>query len=167
MKERKLRIEDAFFATKAAVEEGILPGGGVALLRASEILGKVKTENEDKRVGVDIVRCALDAPLKQIVENAGADGAVVVERIRGNRDPEFGFDADSMEYVNLMKAGIIGPTKVVRADLQNAASVASLLLTTEALVAEIPEKRACRLAEWRGGLRRRRVLSHSQWTWRP
>ncbi len=141
MKERKLRIEDAMYATRAAVEEGILPGGGVALLRASDALGKVKAENEDERIGIDIVRRSLEAPIKQIVENAGADGAVVVERIRENKDAEYGYNADTNEYVNLFKAGIIDPTKVVRTALQNAASVASLLLTTEALVSEIPEKK--------------------------
>jgi chaperonin GroEL len=141
MKERKLRIEDAFYATRAAVEEGILPGGGVALLRASETLGKVKADTDDERIGVDIVRRSLEAPIKQIAENAGVDGAVVVERIRENKDAEFGFNADTLEYVNMFKAGIIDPTKVVRTALQNAASVASLLLTTEALVSEIPEKK--------------------------
>jgi chaperonin GroEL len=141
MKERKLRIEDAMFATRAAVEGGILPGGGVALVRAAETLSKVKTDHEDERIGVEIVRRAMDAPIRQIAENSGVDGAVVVENIHKNRDVEYGYDAENAEYVNMFKAGIIDPTKVVRSALQNAASVASLLLTTEALVSEVPEKK--------------------------
>ena len=138
MKEKKARVEDAMHATKAAVEEGIVPGGGVALLRAQAALEKIKVE-ADEAVGVNIVHRALEEPLRQIVVNAGAEGSIVVEKVRATKGAE-GFDAESMEYTDLIKAGIIDPTKVVRHALQNAASVSALLLTTEALVSEIPEK---------------------------
>ncbi len=141
MKERKLRVEDAMFATRAAVQEGILPGGGVALVRATESLRKVKTVDEDEKTGVDIVRRAVEAPIRQIAANSGVDGAIVLERVREAKDPNFGFDAETLEYGDLFKFGILDPTKVVRSALQNAASVASLLLTTDALVSEIPEKK--------------------------
>jgi len=139
MKEKKMRIDDALHATKAAVEEGILPGGGVALLRALKSLDKLKVTG-DMMTGVDIVRRALAAPLKQIADNAGSNGAVVVQRVIEEK-LNIGFDADKLEYVDMFKAGIIDPTKVVRSALENASSVAALLLTTEAVIGEIPEKK--------------------------
>ncbi|MFA5794101.1 MAG: chaperonin GroEL [Candidatus Brocadiia bacterium] len=139
MKEKKARIEDALHATKAAVDEGILPGGGVALLRALSSLDKLKTTG-DQSTGVDIIRRALEAPIKQISENAGINGSIVVQRVLEGKGA-FGFDADKLEYVDMMKAGIIDPTKVVRSAIQNASSVAALLLTTDAMVAEIKEKK--------------------------
>jgi chaperonin GroEL len=140
VKERKDRVDDAMHATRAAVEEGILPGGGVALLRASEVLKKIRTHNDDQRIGVEIVRKALSAPARQIAINAGEDGSVVVGKILEKEQYSYGFDAQNGEYVNLMTKGIIDPTKVVRAALQGAASVAGLLITTEAMVAELPKK---------------------------
>ena len=139
MKERKDRVDDAMHATRAAVEEGILPGGGVALLRASETLKKIRTQNDDQKHGVEIVRKALSAPARQIAINAGEDGSVIVGKILEKETYGFGFDAQSGEYVNMMSKGIIDPTKVVRAALQGAASVAGLLITTEAMVAERPQ----------------------------
>src|SRR5262249_33226232 len=129
-------------ATRAAVEEGIVPGGGVALLRAIKSLDKLKPDNDDQRVGVDIVRRALSWPAKQIAVNSGADGSVVVGKILETTDYNFGFDAQENTFKDLLKAGIIDPTKVVRCALQDASSVASLLITTEAMVAEKPEKKA-------------------------
>ncbi len=140
VKERKDRVDDAMHATRAAVEEGILPGGGVALLRASEVLKKLRTHNDDQKTGVEIVRKALSWPARQIALNAGEDGSVVVGKILEKDTYAFGFDAQSGEYVNMMSKGIIDPTKVVRAALQGAASVAGLLITTEAMVAELPNK---------------------------
>jgi chaperonin GroEL len=140
VKERKDRVDDALHATRAAVEEGILPGGGVALLRASETLSRVRAHNDDQRTGVDIVRKALSWPARQIALNAGEDGSVVVGKILEKDTYSFGFDAQSGEYVNMLSKGIIDPTKVVRAALQDAASVAGLLITTEAMVAELPKK---------------------------
>jgi chaperonin GroEL len=128
-------------ATRAAVEEGILPGGGVALLRASEALKKVKTQNDDQKVGVDIVRKAIQAPARQIATNAGEDGSVIVGKILEKDQYSYGFDAQNGEYGNMLTKGIIDPTKVVRAAIQNAGSVAGLLITTEAMVAEIPAKK--------------------------
>jgi len=142
VKERKDRVDDAMHATRAAVEEGIVAGGGVALLQAVRALDKVKFDNDDQRVGVDIVRRAIQTPARLIVENAGMDGSIVVGKILENKNPNFGFDAQSGEYVDLVKAGIIDPTKVVRCALQDAASVAGLLITTEAMVAERPEKKS-------------------------
>ncbi|MBM4044880.1 MAG: chaperonin GroEL [Planctomycetes bacterium] len=139
MKEKKARVEDALHATRAAVEEGILPGGGVALLRAIPALEDLKTQG-DEQVGVDIVRRSLEAPLKQIADNAGMPGAVVVQKVKETKQNE-GFDAQKLEYADMVKAGIIDPTKVVRCALQNAASVSTLLLTTDAMVGEIPEKK--------------------------
>ncbi|OFW16001.1 MAG: chaperonin GroL [Acidobacteria bacterium RIFCSPLOWO2_02_FULL_59_13] len=139
MKEKKARVEDAMHATRAAVEEGIVPGGGVALLRAIPALDKVQAEGDEK-IGVNIVRRALEEPARQIVVNAGYEGAIVVEKIRENKDPEFGFNAETETYENLVKAGVIDPTKVTRLALLNAGSVAALMLTTEALVSEIPEE---------------------------
>ena len=142
VKERKDRVDDALHATRAAVEEGIVPGGGVALLRASTKLGGLKGANNDEQVGIEIVRRAIQAPLKQIAENAGKDGAVVAGEILRNDAASYGYDAQKDEYKDLVAAGIIDPTKVVRTALQDAASVASLLITTEAMVAERPEKKA-------------------------
>jgi chaperonin GroEL len=140
VKERKDRVDDAMHATRAAVEEGILPGGGVALLRSIEAIKRVRTENEDQKHGVEIVRKALSAPARQIAINAGEDGSVVVGKILDNNQYNFGFDAQTGEYVDLVKKGIIDPTKVVRTALQDASSVAALLITTEAMVAELPKK---------------------------
>jgi chaperonin GroEL len=142
VKERKDRVDDALHATRAAVEEGIVPGGGVALARASLILAKLKFENEDQRVGIDIVRKAIQVPLRQISENAGEDGAVIAGKVLDKDDYSYGFDAQSGEFKDMVKAGIIDPTKVVRTALQDAASVASLIITTEAGVTERPEKKA-------------------------
>src|SRR5881628_1515006 len=138
MKEKKARVEDALHATRAAVEEGIVAGGGVALLRASEALGSLKLSG-DEATGVSIVRRALEEPIRQIVENAGLEGSVVVEKVKAALPITRGFDAETNEYVDMMQAGIIDPTKVERIALQNAASIASLLLTTEALITDIPE----------------------------
>jgi len=140
MKEKKARVEDALNATRAAVEEGIVPGGGVALLRASTKIEGLKLEG-DERVGAMIVRRALEEPIRQIVENAGLEGSVIVEKVKAEKVVTRGFDAESLEYVDMIEAGIIDPTKVERVALQNAASVASLLLTTEALVADLPEEK--------------------------
>ncbi|MBI4879428.1 MAG: chaperonin GroEL, partial [Planctomycetes bacterium] len=139
MKEKKARVEDALHATRAAVEEGILPGGGVALLRAISDLDKIECRG-DERVGVDIVRRALELPTKTIAQNAGVDGSIVVEKIKNeSKKQNYGFDAAALEYCDMVERGIIDPTKVTRTALQNAASIASLLLTTDALVTEIPE----------------------------
>ena len=142
VKERKDRVDDAMHATRAAVEEGIVPGGGVALLYAIKALSKVTPGNDDQRVGVEIVRKAIQVPARQIAENAGTDGSIVVGKLLESKDVSWGFDAQSGEYTDLVKRGIIDPTKVVRVALQNAASVAGLLITTEAMVAEKPEKKA-------------------------
>ncbi len=142
VKERKDRVDDAMHATRAAVEEGIVPGGGVALLYAIKALGKVVPGNDDQRVGVEIVRKAIQVPARQIAENAGTDGSIVVGKLLESKDFSWGFDAQTGEYTDLVKRGIIDPTKVVRVALQNAASVAGLLITTEAMVAEKPEKKA-------------------------
>ena len=139
MKEKKARVEDAMHATKAAVEEGIVPGGGVALIRSIPALGKLKAEG-DEQIGIDIVKRALEEPLRLIVQNAGEEGAVVAEKVRANSNANFGYDAQAETYGDLVEAGVIDPTKVTRTALQNAASIASLMLTTEALVSEIPEK---------------------------
>ncbi len=142
VKERKDRVEDAMHATRAAVEEGVVPGGGVALLRSIKSLDNVKTLNDDQRVGVDIIRRSLQAPARQISTNAGMDGSVIVGKILENDTVNFGFDAQSCQYGDMVKSGIIDPTKVVRTALQDAASIASLLITTEAMIAEIPEKKS-------------------------
>ena len=142
VKERKDRVDDALHATRAAVEEGIVPGGGVALARASKMLGELKADNDDQRVGIEIVRRALQTPLRQIAENAGQDGAVVAGDVLRRDEYAYGYDAQAGEYKDLVAAGIIDPTKVVRTALQGAASVAALLITTEAMVAERPEKKA-------------------------
>ena len=144
VKERKDRVDDAMHATRAAVEEGILPGGGVALLRAIKVLSKLKAANDDQKTGVEIVRKALSSPARQIAINAGEDGSVIVGKILEKDQYAYGFDAQTGEYVNMVTKGIIDPTKVVRAALQGAASVAGLLITTEAMVAEMPKKKGCR-----------------------
>jgi chaperonin GroEL len=149
VKERKDRVDDALHATRAAVEEGIVPGGGVALARASLILAQLHADNADQKVGIDIVRRSVQAPLRQIAENAGEDGAVVSGKVLENAAYGYGYDAQSGEYKDLVAAGIIDPTKVVRVALQNAASVAGLLITTEAMVAERPQKKAA--AQPQGG----------------
>ena len=140
VKERKDRVDDAMHATRAAVEEGIVPGGGVALLRASEQLKRIKTANDDQKTGVEIVRKALSAPARQIAINAGEDGSVIVGKVLEKEQYSYGFDSQTGEYGNLVTKGIIDPTKVVRAAIQNAASVAALLITTEAMIAEVPKK---------------------------
>src|SRR5467141_922622 len=142
VKERKDRVDDAMHATRAAVEEGILPGGGVALLRGSQHLKGLRTKNDDQKTGVEIVRKALSAPARQIAINAGEDGSVIVGKILEKDQYSYGFDSQTGEYVNLISKGIIDPTKVVRAALQNAASIAGLLITTEAMVAELPQKKS-------------------------
>ncbi len=139
MKEKKARVEDALHATRAAVEEGIIPGGGVAYLRCLAKLDEVKAENDDQKIGVEIIRRALEEPIRQIVENAGVEGSVVVNKVKDGKD-DFGFNAQSEKYENLIKSGVIDPTKVSRIALENAASVSSLLLTTEATIVEKPEK---------------------------
>ena len=141
VKERKDRVEDAMHATRAAVEEGILPGGGVALLYAAKALAKIEPENDDQRVGIDIVRRALQGPVRQIAENAGVEGSVVVGKLTEKVDQNKGYDAQTHEYVDMFKSGIIDPTKVVRIALQDAGSIGGLLVTTEAMVAEKPEKK--------------------------
>ena len=145
MKEKKARVEDAMHATRAAVEEGIVPGGGVALVRAAKVLEKFDVTDKgqgdaDEQIGVNIVRRALEEPLRQIVQNAGKEGAVVVERVRGEKNENFGFNAQTEEYGDMVKAGVIDPAKVTRTALQNAASIAGLMLTTEAMVSELPEE---------------------------
>lgn len=142
VKERKDRVDDAMHATRAAVEEGILPGGGTALLYAAGALDKVKSSNDDIRRGIDIIRRAVQAPIRQIAENAGTDGAVVVGKLGEQKKTSYGYDAQKGEYVDMIDAGIIDPAKVVRTALQSAASVAGLLITTEAMIAEKPEKKA-------------------------
>jgi chaperonin GroEL len=141
MKEKKARVEDAMHATRAAVEEGIVPGGGVALLRAAEALKTLKMDG-DEQIGVNIVKRACEEPLRQIVVNSGTEGAIVVGKVREDKNPNFGYNAATDTYEDLVKAGVIDPTKVTRTALQNAASIASLMLTTEAMIADIPEKKS-------------------------
>jgi chaperonin GroEL len=152
VKERKDRVDDAMHATRAAVEEGILPGGGVALLRAAKALSRLRTQNDDQKTGIEIVRKAIAWPARQIAINSGEDGAVVVGKILDKDTYAYGFDAQSGEYGNLVSKGIIDPTKVVRAALQGAASIAGLLITTEAMVAEVPRKQAAAPAMPGGGM---------------
>jgi chaperonin GroEL len=142
MKEKKARVEDAMHATRAAVEEGIVAGGGVALVRASKVLDDFKTEAEDsdEQIGVTIVKRALEEPLRQIAQNAGMEGAVIVGKVRENDSPNYGFNASSEKFEDLVAAGVIDPAKVTRTALQNAASIAGLMLTTEAMIADVPEK---------------------------
>jgi chaperonin GroEL len=150
MKEKKARVEDAMHATRAAVEEGIVPGGGVALARCAAALDKVKAEG-DEQIGINIVKRAITEPLRQIVENAGEEGAVILGKVLESKETNFGFNAFSNEYEDLVKAGVLDPTKVVRTALQNAGSIASLMLTTEALIAEIPEKKEAPAPGGHGG----------------
>ena len=150
MKEKKARVEDALNATRAAVEEGVVPGGGVALLRTAKALDKLKLEGDEK-VGATIVRRALEEPIRQIVQNAGLEGSVIVENVKAASVPTQGFDAETMEYVAMVEAGIIDPTKVERVALQNAASIASLLLTTEALITDLPEEKSATPPSMPGG----------------
>jgi len=140
LKEKKARVEDALHATRAAVEEGIVPGGGVALLRCIPALKNLKLDNHDQNIGVKIIMKALEEPIRQIVNNAGLEGSVIVEKVKASKDVNYGFDAQNEEYVDMMKAGIIDPTKVTRTALQNAASVAALMLTTSVMVSELPEE---------------------------
>ena len=149
MKEKKARVEDALHATRAAVEEGIVPGGGVALVRALKAIEDLKFE-DDRQYGVNIIRRAVEEPLRQIALNAGVDGSIVVEKVK-NGEGAFGFNAATETYEDLVKAGVIDPTKVVRTALQNASSVASLMLTTEALVAEKPKKKGATAGAGAGG----------------
>ena len=141
MKEKKARVEDALHATRAAVEEGIVPGGGVALLRSAPALDKVKVEDDEENVGIDIMRRALEEPIRQICENAGVESSIVAQAVREGK-ADYGYDARNGEYVNMLKAGIIDPTKVARVAVQNATSIAGMILTTEAAVTELPEKEA-------------------------
>jgi chaperonin GroEL len=140
VKEKKDRVDDALNATRAAVEEGIVPGGGVALLRAKAAVQKLTTDNPDVKAGIAIVLRALEAPIRQIAENSGVEGSIVVGKITENQSQTFGFNAQTEEYVDMLQAGIVDPAKVVRAALQDAASIAGLLITTEAMVAEAPKK---------------------------
>ncbi|MEJ2696045.1 MAG: chaperonin GroEL [Candidatus Sulfobium sp.] len=141
MKEKKARVEDALHATRAAVEEGVVPGGGVALLRCVAALNNLKLENHDQNVGVDIIKRALEEPIRQIVNNTGLEGSVIVEKVKASKDANYGFDAASEQYVDMLKSGIIDPTKVTRYALQNASSVASLMLTTSVMITELPEEK--------------------------
>jgi chaperonin GroEL len=141
LKEKKARVEDAMHATRAAVEEGIVPGGGVTFIRAQRALDNFQLDDEDEQIGVQIVRRALEEPLRQIALNAGHEGSIVVEKVRADKNIYFGFNAATEQYGDLVRDGVIDPTKVARTALQNAASIASLLLTTEAVVAEAPEKK--------------------------
>jgi chaperonin GroEL len=152
VKERKDRVEDAMHATRAAVEEGVVAGGGAALLYASKSLGKLQPANEDQRHGIEIIKRALQSPVRQIAENAGVDGSVVVGKLLDSKDNNHGFDAQQGTYVDMFKAGIIDPTKVVRTALQDAASIAGLLVTTEAMVAERPEKKSAPQMPGGGGM---------------
>jgi chaperonin GroEL len=152
VKERKDRVDDGLHATRAAVEEGIVPGGGVALARASQILAQLRADNDDQRFGIEIVRKAVQTPLRQIAENAGEDGAVIAGKTLEKSEYNWGFDAQTGEFKDMVAAGIIDPTKVVRTALQNAASVAGLLITTEAMVAERPEKKEAPMPGGGGGM---------------
>ncbi|MFL5149154.1 MAG: chaperonin GroEL, partial [Microvirga sp.] len=152
VKEKKDRVEDALNATRAAVEEGIVAGGGVALLRAKQAVGKIKNENPEIQAGINIVLKALEAPIRQIAENSGVEGSIVVGRIRDNKSQTFGFNAQTEEYGDMLQAGIVDPAKVVRAALQGAASVAGLLITTEAMIAEAPKKEAAPAMPGGGGM---------------
>ena len=140
VKEKKDRVDDAMHATKAAVEEGIVPGGGVALLRAKAAIGKLINDNADVQAGINIVLRAIEAPIRQIAENSGVEGSIVVGKVMANKSQTYGFNAQTEEYVDMLSAGIVDPAKVVRVALQDAASVAGLLITTEAMVAEAPKR---------------------------
>jgi chaperonin GroEL len=151
VKEKKDRVEDALNATRAAVEEGIVPGGGVALLRAKKAVGRIHDENADVQAGINIVLKALEAPIRQIAENAGVEGSIVVGKIMEHKSETYGFDAQEEKYVDMVEAGIIDPAKVVRTALQDAGSVAGLLVTTEAMVAELPKEPAPMMPPGGGG----------------
>ncbi len=151
VKERKDRVDDALNATKAAVEEGVVPGGGAALLYATKALKTLEGENDDQDAGIAIVRKAIQAPLRQIIENAGVEASIVVGKLLEQKSATYGFDAQAEEYVNMIAAGIIDPTKVVRIALQDAASVAGILITTEAMVAERPQKASAGGGDHGGG----------------
>jgi chaperonin GroEL len=150
MKEKKARVEDALHATRAAVEEGIVPGGGVALLRAAAALKDFKLPG-DEQIGVDIIRRACEEPIRQIVQNSGEEGAIVMGKIRENKNAHFGYNAQTDVYEDLVESGVIDPAKVTRSALQNAASIAGLMLTTEAMVCEIPEKKSAPSPGGHGG----------------
>jgi chaperonin GroEL len=152
LKEKKARVEDAMHATRAAVEEGIVPGGGVTLVRAAKALESLKLEDEDEQIGVNIVRRALEEPLRKIAENAGREGAVIVERVKNEKGANFGFNAATEVFEDLVKAGVIDPAKVSRTALQNAASIAALMLTTEALISELPEDKKAPMMPPGGGM---------------
>jgi len=152
MKTRKFKVEDAMHATRAGVEEGVVPGGGVALLRATRVLDSLKGDDVDEQTGINIIRKAIEEPIKQIAENAGADGAVVVDKVRASNDASFGYNAETGKYEDLVKQGVIDPTKVVRTALQNASSVAGLLLTTAVLITDLPEKNKNGMAGMPGGM---------------
>jgi chaperonin GroEL len=152
VKEKKDRVDDAMHATRAAVEEGIVPGGGVALLRAKAAIGKLSDENADVQSGINIVLRALEAPIRQISENSGVEGSIVVGKVLANKSPTFGFDAQTEQYVDMLEAGIVDPAKVVRVALQDAASIAGLMITTEAMVAEAPKKGAAPAMPGGGGM---------------
>ena len=151
LKEKKLRIEDALNATRAAIEEGIIPGGGIALLKAVSAIENIEAEG-DEQTGINIIKLALEAPLRQIATNAGMEGSIIVENVKNNNDPNYGFDALKGEYGDMVQKGIIDPTKVTRSALQNAASIASMVLTTESLVTDIPEPEAPAPAGPGGGM---------------
>ena len=144
LKEKKHRVEDALSATRAAVEEGIVPGGGVALINAIPVLDTIKADNEDEQIGINIVRKALEVPMRKIAENAGKDGSVVLQNVRAEQKKtgnlNMGYDVLAEEYIDMVKGGVIDPAKVTRGALENAASIAAMILTTEALVTEVPEK---------------------------
>jgi chaperonin GroEL len=152
VKEKKDRVDDALNATRAAVQEGIVPGGGTALLRAKKAVGRIQNDNPDVQAGINIVLKALEAPIRQIAENAGVEGSIVVGKILENKSETFGFDAQNEEYVDMVAKGIIDPAKVVRTALQDAASVAGLLVTTEAMVADIPKEAAPAMPGGGGGM---------------
>jgi len=141
MKAKKFKVEDAMHATRAGVEEGIVPGGGVALLRCSEVLEKIKGSDIDEQTGINIVKRSLEEPIRQIASNAGVEGSIVVEKVKASKDPNYGFDAEKGEFVDMIKAGVVDPAKVVRTALENAASIAGYLLTTEVIISDIPEKK--------------------------
>ncbi|MDP3400453.1 MAG: TCP-1/cpn60 chaperonin family protein, partial [Brevundimonas sp.] len=152
VKEKKDRVDDALNATRAAVEEGIVPGGGIALLKATRALEGLTGDNADQTAGIAIIRRAIQAPIRQIVENAGVEGSIVVGKVLENKDPSFGFNAQTEEYGDLVKMGVIDPAKVVRTALQDAASVAGILITTEAAVADAPKKNSGGGAPDMGGM---------------
>jgi len=152
VKEKKDRVDDAMHATRAAIEEGIVPGGGVALLRAKAAIGKLSDENADVQSGINIVLRALEAPIRQISENSGVEGSIVVGKVLANKSPTFGFDAQTEQYVDMLEAGIVDPAKVVRVALQDAASIAGLMITTEAMIADMPKKGAAPAMPGGGGM---------------